>query len=60
MPRYSVDVKGGFDRLVETVRRTRDEDQDRARTRLLELFDLVGPDDPNVAPARRSLAAALF
>ena len=54
------DVKGGFDRLVETVRRTRDEDRDRARTRLLELFDLVGPDDPNVAPARRSLAAALF
>jgi putative thioredoxin len=30
------------------------------RTRLLEYFDLLGPDDPRVPVARRELARALF
>jgi putative thioredoxin len=60
-----LDVVGGhvddaFARLVETVRRTRDEDRDRTRTHLLELFEIVGPDDPRVGAARRNLAMALF
>jgi len=60
-----LDVVGGqvedaFTRLVETVRRTRDEDRDRVRTHLLELFEIVGADDPRVGVARRNLAMALF
>lgn len=54
------DVKGAFDRLVDVVRRTSDEDRDRTRARLLELFDMVGTSDPQVSAARRALAAALF
>jgi putative thioredoxin len=60
-----LDVAGGhvedaFTRLVDTVRRTRDEDRDRVRTHLLELFEIVGSDDPRVGTARRNLAMALF
>jgi putative thioredoxin len=46
--------------LVESVRRTTGEDRDRARTHLLTLIDVLGEQDPAVAPARRALAAALF
>jgi len=53
-------VEDAFARLIETVRRTREEDRDRTRTHLLELFEIVGPDDPRVGAARRNLAMALF
>jgi putative thioredoxin len=49
-----------FRRLIEVVRRTSGPDRDRARTHLVGLFDLVGPDDPHVAKARTALANALF
>jgi putative thioredoxin len=60
-----LDVVGGhvddaFARLVDAVRRTSGADRDRVREHLLELFEAVGPDDPRVATARRSLSAALF
>ena len=60
-----LDVLGGhvedaFARLVETVRRTAGEDRERVRVRLVELFDVVGGDDPRVLTARRALASALF
>jgi putative thioredoxin len=54
------DVAGAFDRLLAAVARTADDDRERVRTRLLEYFDLLGPDDPRVAAARRQLARALF
>lgn len=54
------DVEGAFDRLVEVVRRTSGDDRDKARTHLIELFALVGDDDPRVGAARRKLSAALF
>jgi putative thioredoxin len=53
-------VEDGFLRLVDTVRRTRGEDRDRARTHLLELFEVVGTGDPRVQKARASLMSALF
>jgi putative thioredoxin len=53
-------VEGAFDRLVQTVARTGGEDRDAARTHLLELFDLVGNDDPRVLTYRTRLASALF
>lgn len=54
------DAQAAYDRLVAAVRATAGDDRDKARTRLLELFELAPADDPVVAKARRSLAAALF
>ncbi|WP_406273814.1 tetratricopeptide repeat protein [Streptomyces sp. NBC_00191] len=53
-------VEDAFGRLVETVRRTAGEDRDAVRVRLLELFEVVGPDDPRVTAARSALARVLF
>ncbi len=60
-----VDLAGGhvedaFARLVDVVRVTAGDDRDRVRTRLLELFEVVGFDDERVVKARRALASALF
>ncbi|QDQ13749.1 tetratricopeptide repeat protein [Streptomyces spectabilis] len=53
-------VEDAFGRLVETVRRTAGEERDAARVRLLELFEVVGADDPRVTAARTALARVLF
>lgn len=53
-------VEDAFGRLVETVRRTAGADRDAARVRLLELFEVVGSDDPRVTAARQALARVLF
>ncbi|MGW7463227.1 tetratricopeptide repeat protein [Streptomyces xantholiticus] len=53
-------VEDAFGRLVETVRRTAGEERDAARVRLLELFEVVGPEDPRVTAARQALARVLF
>lgn len=60
-----MDVLGGqiedaFVRLVDVVRVTAGDDRDRARSRLLELFDVVGGQDPRVLRARQALASALY
>lgn len=60
-----LDVMGGavqdaFDRLVDVVRRTSGADRDRVRERLVDLFEVVGTDDPRVVAARRALASALY
>ncbi|MEV8590625.1 tetratricopeptide repeat protein [Streptomyces sp. NPDC051180] len=53
-------VQDAFGRLVETVRRTAGEDRDAARVRLLELFEVIGADDPRVTAGRQALARVLF
>ncbi|MDX2547039.1 tetratricopeptide repeat protein [Streptomyces sp. WI04-05B] len=53
-------VEDAFGRLIETVARTAGDDRDTVRLRLLELFEVVGADDPRVTLARRALARALF
>lgn len=53
-------VEAAFTRLIGLVRRIRGEDRTPVRDRLVEYFELLGPDDPRVAPARRDLANALF
>ncbi|MFG2169837.1 tetratricopeptide repeat protein [Streptomyces niveus] len=53
-------VEDAFGRLVEAVRRTAGEDRDAARVRLLELFEVIGSDDPRVTAARSALARVLF
>ncbi|WP_217210317.1 tetratricopeptide repeat protein [Streptomyces sp. AC550_RSS872] len=53
-------VEDAFGRLIDTVGRTVGDDRDAVRLRLLELFEVVGGEDPRVAAARRALARALF
>ncbi|MFJ3302820.1 tetratricopeptide repeat protein [Streptomyces sp. NPDC086549] len=53
-------VEDAFGRLIETVSRTAGDDRDAVRRRLLDLFELVGAEDPRVIGARRALARALF
>jgi putative thioredoxin len=53
-------VEDAFGRLVDTVGRTAGEDRDTARLRLLELFEVIGPEDPRVIAARTALARVLF
>lgn len=49
-----------FARLTGAIRFTSGADRDRLRTHLLDLFEVVGPDDPAVSRARIDLANALF
>jgi putative thioredoxin len=53
-------VEDAFARLINLVRRTSEDDRDRARTHLIGMFGAVGNDDPRVLRARRDLASALF
>jgi putative thioredoxin len=53
-------IEEAFDRLLAAVRGSAGDDRDAARTHLLSLFELLPPDDPRVAKARRSLQSALF
>jgi putative thioredoxin len=56
----SQDVRAAFDRLVALVRRTSGDDRTSVRTRLIELFELFDPADPDVIAGRRNLANALY
>ncbi len=53
-------VDDAFGRLVAAVGRTSGDERDRARTHLLELFEVVGAQDPRVTKARAALARVLF
>lgn len=54
------DVNAAFDRLIALVRRTAGDERTTVRTRLIELFDLFDPADPEVVAGRRNLANALY
>ncbi|OBG47188.1 co-chaperone YbbN [Mycobacterium alsense] len=54
------DVSGAFDRLIALVRRTSGDERTQVRTRLIELFELFDPADPEVVAGRRNLANALY
>jgi putative thioredoxin len=54
------DVSAAFDRLVALVRRTAGDERTIVRTRLIELFELFDPADPDVVAGRRNLANALY
>ncbi|MDT0327666.1 tetratricopeptide repeat protein [Nocardiopsis lambiniae] len=57
---YGGKFEDAFDRLIATVKRTRDDERNKVRAHLLELFDLLPPGDPRVTSARRRLTSALF
>lgn len=60
-----LDVSGGhvedaFARLLDLVAATAGEQRQEVRLRLVDLFEIVGADDPRVAAARRRLTTLLF
>ncbi|MBV2366659.1 co-chaperone YbbN [Streptomonospora nanhaiensis] len=57
---YGGKIEDAFDRLIATVKRTSEDDRDRARKHLLSLFEILPPGDPRVGKARRALTSALF
>jgi putative thioredoxin len=54
------DVEGALRRLLAALGRTSGDDRERLRVRLVDYFELLGPDDPRVPAARREMARALF
>lgn len=53
-------VAAAFDRLIALIKRTAGDERTKVRTRLIELFDLFDPADPEVIAGRRNLANALY
>jgi putative thioredoxin len=54
------DVPAAFNRLIALVKSTAGDDRTKVRTRLIELFELFDPADPDVIAGRRNLANALY
>ncbi len=54
------DVGPAFARLTALVRSTSGDERTLVRTRLIELFELFDPADPEVIVGRRNLASALY
>ena len=54
------DVAGAFARLIALVRKTSGDERTAVRSRLIELFELFDPADPEVVAGRRNLANALY
>lgn len=57
---YAQAPEAAFDRIIAVIKRSAGDDKTRARTRLLELFELFDPAEPVVVSARRKLASALY
>jgi putative thioredoxin len=53
-------IDAGFDRLLQTVRRTSGDERNKARIHLLSLFEAFPPRDPRVTKARATLSSLLF
>ena len=54
------EVSAAFERLTALVRSTSGDERTSVRTRLIELFELFDPADPEVVVGRRNLANALY
>jgi putative thioredoxin len=53
-------IEAGFDRLLDTIRRTSGDERNQARLHLLRLFEIFPPRDPRVSKARATLSSLLF
>jgi putative thioredoxin len=53
-------AEAAFARLIDLVKRLSGDDRNKARVRLLELFETLGNTDDRVLKARRDLMTALF
>jgi putative thioredoxin len=54
------DPDAALRRLLDLLVRTFGDERELVRQRLIEYFELLGPDDSRVGPARREMARALF
>lgn len=54
------DYEAAFNRLIAAVKNFAGDDRDKAKSHLLQLFNLVDPADPRLVKARGQLASALF
>lgn len=54
------DAEGALRRLLDLLPRVSGDERDSVRQRLLDYFDLLGPADARVPPARKEMARALF
>ena len=54
------DPENGFSELLEIFKANAKWNDDSAKKKLLEYFDLLGPTDPNVISARRKLSSLMF
>ncbi len=53
-------IDAAFDRMLAVIGRTAGADRDKARLRMLGLFEIMPPRDPRVAKARGKLSSLLF
>lgn len=53
-------IENGFSELLEIFKINRQWNDEGAKKKLLEYFDLLGPSDPNVINARRKLSSLMF
>ena len=51
---------GAFNRLISLIRTTAGDEKESLRLRVLDLFEVLGADDPAVTKARTALMRALF
>jgi putative thioredoxin len=56
----SGDAQRAFDRVLAVVRRTTGDERNRARLHLLDLFEILSPDDERLKKARTQLTLLLF
>ena len=54
------EIKKGFDELLKIFEQDPDWNEGAAKRKLLEFFDLLGFNDPNVADARKKLSSMMF
>ena len=54
------DAENGFNELLEIFKANPKWNDEAAKKKLLEFFDLLGPTDPNVLNARRKLSSLMF
>lgn len=54
------DADAALRRLLELIARVSADDREAVRLRLVDYFELLGPEDPRVPRARRQMAQALF
>jgi putative thioredoxin len=52
--------EAAFNRLLGVIQRTSGDERTKARLHLLDLFEIFGPDDPQVKKARARLTSLLF
>jgi putative thioredoxin len=56
----SGDAERAFDRILAVVKRTSGDERNKARLHLLDLFEVLSPDDERLKKARTQLTLLLF